>query len=57
MKSKLHSVSVYEYKDAKEFVRCKRVHVVTELFNIAVNDFDAKESVRCNQTRCKRTQS
>ena len=39
---------------ANEFVRCKRGHVVTELFNVAVSDFDAKESVRCNRTHCKR---
>ena len=38
----------------KETACCKRVLVVTELLNIAVNDFDAKTSARCNRTRCKR---
>ena len=28
---------------------CRRVLVVTKLSNIALNDFDAKESVRCKQ--------
>ena len=31
-------------KDAKEIGRCKWVLIVTELFNITVNDFDAKKS-------------
>ena len=31
-------------KDAKVTVRCKRVLVVTELFDIAVNDFEARKS-------------
>ena len=35
-----------EEKDAKETARYKWVHVVTKLFNMAVNDFDAKESAR-----------
>ena len=33
-----------EQKDAKENTHCKWVLVVTELFNIAVNDFGAKKS-------------
>ena len=33
-----------EQKDAKETARYKWVLVVTELFNMAVNDFDAKQS-------------
>ena len=36
-----------EQTDAKKTVIFGRVFVVTELFNIAVNDFDAKESTRC----------
>ena len=35
-----------EQKDAKENARYKWVLVVTELFNMAVNDFDAKKSAR-----------
>ena len=33
--------------DANKTVCCRRVLVVTELFNIAVNGIDAKESPRC----------
>ena len=32
--------------DAKKTVRCRRMFVETELFNIVVNDFDAKNSTR-----------
>ena len=41
-----------EQKDAREITYCKWVFVVAELFNIAVNDFDANFSsdVRCNRT-------
>ena len=35
-----------EQKDAKETARYKWVLLVTELFNMAVNDFDAKQSAR-----------
>ena len=35
-----------EQKDAKETARYKWVLIVTELFNMAVNDFDAKQSAR-----------
>ena len=35
-----------EQKDTKETARYKWVLVVTELFNMAVNDFDAKQSAR-----------
>ena len=38
-----------EKKDAKETARYKWVLAVTELFNIAVNDFDAKKSAHCSQ--------
>ena len=47
-------------KDAKVTVRLKRVLVVTELFDVAVNDFEARKSARlktvvhCNRTRCNR---
>ena len=34
-----------ELKDAKETTHCKWVLVVTELLNIALNDFNAKKSV------------
>ena len=33
--------------------RYKWVLVVTEHFNIVVNDFDAKKPAGCNRTRCK----
>ena len=33
----------HEQVDAKKTVRCRRVLIVTEVFNIAVNDFDAKK--------------
>ena len=33
-----------EQKDVKESVRSKQVFLVTELFNTAVNEFDAKKS-------------
>ena len=33
-----------ELKDERETARCKRVLVVTELFNIGINDFDTKKS-------------
>ena len=36
--------------------RCRWVLAVSKLFNIAVNDFDTKETGRCNQIRCKGTQ-
>ena len=36
-------------KNGKEIVRCKRVITVTELFNIAINDFGVKESARCKR--------
>ena len=35
-----------EQEDAKETARYKWVLIVTELFNIAVNYFDAKKSAR-----------
>ena len=38
-----------EQIDAKKMARCRRVLVVTEDFNIAVNDFDAKKSTRCSR--------
>ena len=38
-----------ELKDAKETARCKQVLVVTELFNFAVNDFNAKKSAHYSQ--------
>ena len=38
---------VAKYKDEKEIVRCEPVLIVTELFNIAINDFGVKESARC----------
>ena len=38
-----------EWKDAKETVRSKWLLVVTELVNIAVNDFDAKKFARCSR--------
>ena len=34
---------------AKKTARCRRVLIVTELFNIAVNDFDANKSTRCRR--------
>ena len=34
---------------AKKTARCRRVLVVTELFNIAVNHIDAKKYIRCGQ--------
>ena len=33
----------------KKTARCRRVLVVTELFNIAVNHFDAKKLPRCRR--------
>ena len=33
--------------DAKKTACCRRVLIVTKLFNIAVNDFDANKSTRC----------
>ena len=36
-------------KDAKETARYKWVLIVTELFNTAVNGFDAKKSARCSR--------
>ena len=38
-----------EQIDAKKTARCRRVLVVTELFNIAVNDFDAKKFAPCRR--------
>ena len=38
-----------EQVDAKKTARCRRVLIVTELFNIAVNEFDAKKSTRCRR--------
>ena len=38
-------------KNAKETARCKWVLVVIQLFNIAVNDFDAKKSAHYNRVR------
>ena len=35
------------YLDAKKTAHCRRVLVVSELFNIAINNFGAKESVCC----------
>ena len=35
--------------DAKKTARCRRVLVVTELFNTAVDDFDVKKSACCSQ--------
>ena len=35
-----------EQIDAKKTAHCSRVLIVTELFNIAVIDFDAKKSTR-----------
>ena len=34
--------------------RSKRALVVTELFNIEANDFDANKSIHCNRTHEKR---
>ena len=39
----------YEFKYAKETTHCKWVLKVTELFDIAVNDFDAKKNLTCKQ--------
>ena len=41
-----------EQKDAKETAHYKWVLIVTELFTIAVNDFDAKKYVRSGQVLC-----
>ena len=38
-----------EQIDAKKTARCRRVLMVAELFNIAVNDFDTKKSTCCKQ--------
>ena len=38
-----------EQIDVKKTARCRGVHVVTELFNIAVNYFDAKKSAHCRR--------
>ena len=31
------------YNDGKETAGCEQVHIVTELFNMIVHDFDAKK--------------
>ena len=41
-------------KDAKEPAFFKWVLVLNELFNIAVNYFEAKKAACCSRTRCKR---
>ena len=38
-----------EQIDAKKTSHYRRVLVVTQLFNIAVNDFDAKKSTSCRR--------
>ena len=38
-----------EQEDAKKTVRCSRVLIVTEPFNIAVNYFYVKESALCKR--------
>ena len=38
-----------EQIDANKTARCRGVLIVTEVFNIAVNDFDSKKSTRCRQ--------
>ena len=44
-------------KVAEETVRgnflSKQLLVVTEIFGMSVNDFDAERSARCNRTPCK----
>ena len=46
----LHSVPLTTSKKMQKKLLIRvRVLVVTELFNITINDFDAKKSVRCNQ--------
>ena len=37
--------------DAKKTARCRRVLIVTKLFNIAISDLDEKESARCRRVR------
>ena len=34
---------------AKKTARCRRVPVITKIFNIPVNDIDAKETPRCRR--------
>ena len=49
----VHWVPLAKYKDETEIVRCEPVLIVTELFNIAINNFGVKESARSNRTRYK----
>ena len=48
-KSKYIGSRLQRANDAKETPHYKWVLIVTELLNIAVNDFDAKKSAHCSQ--------
>ena len=49
----VHCMGSHEQKDLKVTVRFKRVLIVTEYFNFAVNHSDAKKSARYNRTSCQ----